>query len=154
MMAVWTAYVFIPIFDFLLPLDHYNLLQDRVQLFEKDKRFLIPLYTAWVADICIYFYSLWLISLGRVPTDVPMFLTYCFCIANAGALNLSIGHELVHRRELIHKILGNLVYSKMLYSHFIIQHIRSHHKKVSTPEDPSTARKGESIWYFVCRSVP
>jgi len=115
---------------------------------------LIPLYAAWFADFAIYFYGLWLCSLGRVPSDIPMFLVYCFSLANSGALNLSVGHELVHRRELIHKILGNLVYSKMLYSHFIIQHIRSHHKKVATPEDPSTARKGESIWYFLYRTIP
>ena len=27
--AVWLAYVFIPIFDYLLPLDHFNLPDDR-----------------------------------------------------------------------------------------------------------------------------
>ena len=77
-----------------------------------------------------------------------------FSVANLGAMNLTIGHELAHRKELVHKILGNLVYSKMLYSHFIIQHIKSHHKKVATYEDPSTARKGESILDFYIRTIP
>ncbi len=151
---MWLAYVFIPIFDFILPLDHYNLPENRMRLFEKDKRFLIPLYSAWFADFMMYFYALYLASIGRMPTEPGMFLVYVFCIGNSGALNLSVGHELVHRRELVHKILGNLVYSKMLYSHFIIQHIKSHHKKVATPEDPSTARKGESVWQFCARSIP
>lgn len=65
-----------------------------------------------------------------------------------------IGHELVHRKALIHKITGNLTYAKGIYSHFIIQHIKSHHKKVATPEDPSTARKGESLWDFYFRAIP
>ena len=42
----------------------------------------------------------------------------------------------------------------MLYSHFLIQHIVSHHKKVSTPEDPSTARMNESLYEFYWRAIP
>lgn len=42
----------------------------------------------------------------------------------------------------------------MMYSHFFIQHIRSHHKKVATPEDPSTARMNESVYYFYLRAIP
>ena len=43
--AVWLAYVLIPILDYLLPLEHYNLPDDRKQLFEKDNRLLFPLYS-------------------------------------------------------------------------------------------------------------
>jgi len=82
------------------------------------------------------------------------FFVFTFAIANCGSLTLTVGHELAHRKELIHKITGNLVYSKMFYSHFIIQHIKSHHKKVATYEDPSTSRKGESIWDFLWRTFP
>ena len=77
-----------------------------------------------------------------------------FILAHIGALNMVAGHELIHKRKLVHKIIGNLAYSKFLYSHFIIQHIKSHHKKVATPDDPSTARKGESIWAFYWRAIP
>jgi alkane 1-monooxygenase len=69
-------------------------------------------------------------------------------------LNAAVGHELVHRRQIIHKILGTLAYSKMMYSHFLIQHIKSHHKKVATPEDPSTSRVNESLLYFYWRAIP
>lgn len=152
--AVWTAYCFVPILDYILPLDHYNLPENRIRAFEKDKRFLIPLYVSWASDFMIYFWTLYLCSIGRIPTTPGMFLLYCFCIANSGALNLSIGHEMAHRRELVHKICGNLVYSKMFYSHFIIHHIRSHHKKVATLEDTNTARRGESVWAFFLRGIP
>jgi alkane 1-monooxygenase len=65
-----------------------------------------------------------------------------------------VGHELLHRREKVHKIFGTLAYSKMLYSHFFIQHIRSHHKKVATPLDPSTSRMNESLYWFYLRAIP
>ena len=57
-----------------------------------------------------------------------------------------IGHEFIHKRNIVEKVMGTLSYSKMLYSHFFIQHIRSHHKKVATPQDPTTARFGESLY--------
>ena len=76
--AVWLAYVLIPILDYLLPLDHYNLPDDRKQLFEKDNRFLIPLYSGWLADFIMYFYALYFASIGRIPTDPGMFLLYVF----------------------------------------------------------------------------
>ncbi|CDW72740.1 alkane 1-monooxygenase [Stylonychia lemnae] len=151
---IWVAYVIIPILDYVLPHDNYNLPENQIRTYEKDKRFLIPLYAAWIIDFYTYFYAMTLISKGMMPQGPAYFFLYSFCIANCGALNLSIGHELAHRKELIHKICGNLVYSKMFYSHFIIQHIKSHHKKVATPEDPSTSRKGESIWDFLYRTLP
>lgn len=42
----------------------------------------------------------------------------------------------------------------MLYSHFYIEHLRSHHKWVSTPLDPSTSRFNEGLYAFYLRSIP
>ena len=40
-----------------------------------------------------------------------------------------------------------------MYSHFLDEHIKGHHKTLCTLEDPTTARKNESIYEFVVRSV-
>jgi alkane 1-monooxygenase len=37
--------------------------------------------------------------------------------------------------------------------HFFIEHNKGHHKRVATPEDPSSARYGEWIFAFYFRSV-
>jgi alkane 1-monooxygenase len=37
--------------------------------------------------------------------------------------------------------------------HFYIEHNKGHHKNVSTKEDPSSARRGESVYRFYFRSV-
>jgi alkane 1-monooxygenase len=39
------------------------------------------------------------------------------------------------------------------YGHFYIEHNRGHHVRVATPEDPSSARFGETYWEFLPRSV-
>jgi alkane 1-monooxygenase len=37
--------------------------------------------------------------------------------------------------------------------HFFIEHNKGHHKKVATPQDPSSARYGESLYRFHFRSI-
>ena len=39
------------------------------------------------------------------------------------------------------------------YGHFYVEHNRGHHTNVSTPEDPASARLGESFWAFLPRTV-
>jgi alkane 1-monooxygenase len=39
------------------------------------------------------------------------------------------------------------------YSHFPIEHVYGHHKNVGTDADPATARRNETIYTFVPRSV-
>ena len=39
------------------------------------------------------------------------------------------------------------------YGHFFIEHNRGHHVRVATPEDPASARLGESFWEFLPRTV-
>ncbi|MCT7294467.1 alkane 1-monooxygenase, partial [Rhodococcus sp. PAE-6] len=40
-----------------------------------------------------------------------------------------------------------------VYGHFYIEHNRGHHVRVAPPEDPASARFGESCWRFLPRSV-
>jgi alkane 1-monooxygenase len=39
------------------------------------------------------------------------------------------------------------------YGHFFIEHNRGHHVRVATPEDPASARLGESFYGFLPRTV-
>ena len=143
-----------PWIDYLTPVDHYNLPENRVRIYEKDKRFLIPLYTMWLMDFGFFYWILFDVYQGKVATSNGSFLLLAICIAQFGAINATVGHELVHRKVFIHKFCGTLSYAKMIYGHFFIQHIRSHHKHVATPADPSTSRLGESLFYFFWRAIP
>jgi alkane 1-monooxygenase len=39
------------------------------------------------------------------------------------------------------------------YGHFYVEHNKGHHARVATPEDPASARLGESLWEFLPRSA-
>jgi alkane 1-monooxygenase len=63
-------------------------------------------------------------------------------------------HELIHRQQARFRWLGRLLLASVLYEHFYTEHIRGHHVRVGTPEDPATARFGEALMPFVLRTVP
>ena len=70
-----------------------------------------------------------------------------------GALGINVAHELGHRSTAHEKFLAKALLFCSLYMHFFIEHNRGHHKNVSTDEDPSSAKYGESLFTFWFRSI-
>jgi hypothetical protein len=59
---IWIPFVLLPIIDFLLPVDHSNVPEERVRLMESDRRFLIPLYTIWVLDLAVLYWNIYRVT--------------------------------------------------------------------------------------------
>jgi alkane 1-monooxygenase len=70
-----------------------------------------------------------------------------------GVFGINAGHELGHRVNVFEQFLAKVLLLTSLYMHFFIEHNKGHHKRVATPEDPSSARYGEWIFAFYFRSV-
>jgi len=73
---------------------------------------------------------------------------------NSGWGSLVVAHELIHRRSRALRLLGRALLCTVLYDHFYVEHLRGHHVRVATPDDPATARFGESYHAFFVRTVP
>ncbi len=74
-----------------------------------------------------------------------------FLTAAAGT---TVGHELVHRtRQPLHLIWGRWLLALTFDASFAIEHVHGHHAKVSTFEDPASARRGEQVYGFILRST-
>jgi alkane 1-monooxygenase len=73
---------------------------------------------------------------------------------NAGYSGIVISHEFIHRRSVIEYTMGRILLCGVLYEHFATEHVRGHHPRIGTLEDPATARFGETHWEFVKRTVP
>jgi alkane 1-monooxygenase len=71
-----------------------------------------------------------------------------------GGFCINLGHELGHQRGAVDRVLARLVLAPTGYGHFTIEHNRGHHRDVATPQDPASARMGESIWRFALREMP
>lgn len=71
----------------------------------------------------------------------------------SGIFGLLAAHELIHHRNRIQNALGMLMLTAVTYRHFRIAHLRGHHRWAVTARDPGTARRGESVYAFLLRSI-
>jgi alkane 1-monooxygenase len=84
-------------------------------------------------------------------------LGFVFIAAVTGltsGLAINTGHELGHKNSRLEKVLAKIVLAVPAYGHFTIDHNLGHHRNVSTPGDPASARMGESIYRFARREMP
>ncbi len=69
-----------------------------------------------------------------------------------GQVSNSNAHELIHRSSrFLHRI-GMWVYISLLFGHHTSAHVLVHHRHVATPDDPNSARLGESYYHFAYRA--
>ncbi|MGV9411943.1 alkane 1-monooxygenase [Nocardia sp. NPDC003693] len=68
-------------------------------------------------------------------------------------IGINAAHELGHRVERLERWLSKLALAQSAYGHFFVEHNKGHHARVATPEDPASARMGETLWGFLPRSV-
>ncbi len=74
---------------------------------------------------------------------------------SSGVSGIIVAHELGHRRpRSLAWWIGRFNLLSVLYLHFTTEHNHTHHRHVSTSADPASARRGESLWAFVVRTIP
>ena len=80
-------------------------------------------------------------------------LGLCLTIGTVGGIGIANAHELGHKKPKIERWLARAVLAQSAYGHFFVEHNRGHHTRVATPDDPASARLGESFWAFLPRTV-
>jgi alkane 1-monooxygenase len=143
--------LFGPVLDSVLGEDSSNPPESVLAWLEKQK------YYRW----CVYLYvplqyaglimASWVWSRG----DVSMLgkIGLALTIANVGGVGINTAHELGHKKESVERWLSKITLAQTAYGHFYIEHNRGHHVRVATPEDPASARLGESFYRFWPRTV-
>ena len=115
---------------------------------KKDSRFLIPLYLTVIIDCLLYGYILYGVSIGRLGANNLDFVIYLFGAATLGAVDVSVGHELIHRTG-FSKVFWRIPWFKMLNTHLYIYHVQLHHKHTEYPlKDPSIPYQYKSVYSY------
>ncbi|MDP2313582.1 MAG: alkane 1-monooxygenase [Pseudomonadota bacterium] len=110
-----------------------------------------------------------LLLYGLVPMQVGLVLGLAFraealagwelagSIVSVGiccaAVGINVAHELGHRADRANQRVAKGMLLTSLYLHFYIEHNRGHHARVATPDDPASARRGESLYPFWARTL-
>ncbi|HEV3045874.1 MAG TPA: alkane 1-monooxygenase, partial [Solirubrobacteraceae bacterium] len=145
------VFVIFPPLDYLRGTDAENPPEGLTKWLEQDR------YYRW----CTYLYlplqygglvfACWLWAHGHLSTVEKVGLALTVAMVSGIAINTA--HELGHKRDSLERWLSRIALAQSGYGHFYIEHNRGHHVRVATPEDPASARLGESFYAFLPRTV-
>lgn len=140
-----------PLLDLAVGMDARNPPDSVIKWLEQDRYYrwctylYIPIQYAGLVFAC------WLWSRGDLGVLDSVGLAVTVAMVSGIAINTA--HELGHKRASSERWLSKVALAQSGYGHFFIEHNRGHHVRVATPEDPASARLGESFYTFLPRTV-
>lgn len=153
MPLIW-AWVLIPLTELLIRPMPANLSAAEEELVKNDK-----IYDVFLYLVVILQYSL-LVKFCIAMKEDAAIMTWQDVAGRiwvmgllCGTFGINVGHELGHRVNKFEQTLAKALLLTSLYMHFFTEHNKGHHKRVATPEDPSSARYGEPVYLFYFRTI-
>lgn len=150
--AFFVFWVVVPALDFLAGRSARADAAEEMQRLERNPFFRLILH-AWVPlQLGLIGWGAWLVGTAGVSGFDAVLFTLSVGLATGGA-GITIAHELGHKRPVLDRLLSRALLITVSYGHFTVEHNRGHHVRVATPEDPASARYGESYWAFLPRTL-
>jgi alkane 1-monooxygenase len=145
-------YILVPLIDAIMGEDTHNPPEEIVQQLASGSHYSWMVRSA-VPIVWLSFFALFAL-IGT--QDLPIWSVAALILGGASISGncLTVGHELGHKQNKLDRRLAMWVNAVVGYGHFRVEHNRGHHIWVSTPEDPASARMGESVYRFAMRELP
>lgn len=141
----------LPLVDKFAGVDRSNPPDEALAALDKDKYYrwcvylFLPLQYAGLVAACY----LW----AHGPLGTPERIGLAVTVGVVGGVGINAAHELGHKRENVERWLSKVTLAQTLYGHFYVEHNHGNHLRVATPEDPASAKFGESFWKFLPRTM-
>lgn len=152
-LAVVLVFGLVPILDILLGQNTRNPTEQEEEVLSERRAFRIITWACMPVQVILVVWGAYVVT--HRPLS-PLGLTgFVLSVGiSSGALGINVSHELIHRiNNRFEPLLGRIMLATVCYLHWAIEHVRGHHRTVATPEDPATARRGESFYAFWPRTV-
>jgi alkane 1-monooxygenase len=145
------VFVIFPLLDLAIGMDARNPPEEVIKWLEQDRYYRWCTYAYLPVQYGGLIFACWLWSHGNLTVLDSIGLALTTAMVSGIAINTA--HELGHKRASLERWLSRVALAQSGYGHFFIEHNRGHHVKVATPEDPASARLGESFYRFLPRTV-
>ena len=153
-------YIVLPALDLRFGPDGQNAPDEVMERLENDKyyRYCTYIYIPFqYASVILGAYLFTASDLSWLGFDGglgwPAKIGLALSVGMLGGVGINTAHEMGHKKDELERWLAKITLAQTLYGHFYIEHNRGHHVRVATPEDPASARFGETFWEFLPRSV-
>ncbi len=150
--AIFVLYIFVPLLENNLPKNSYNFNKVEKKLAKKD------IYYDWVlyllVPLHIYTAYVFLISVSKPGLFTIDIIAHVLTMGTILGVNgINGGHELGHKTgEPFKLFLAHVLLTSSMQNHFMTYHNSGHHRDVATPNDLTTAKKGDIFYIFAIKS--
>lgn len=150
--SIYLAFVILPILDQAFPpgTDEHLASEEKTRAGRPFFDYLLYLNLPLLAGAIVYL--LYLVD-TRYLGSWELAGMICNVGLLCGTIGINVAHELGHRSDAFNQRMAQALLWLSGYLHFFIEHNRGHHRHVSTPLDPATSRKGQTIYAFWVRSI-
>jgi len=146
------GYILVPLLDLIVGENSYNPTEDQEKKLTENVGFRIIslLYTPTYIGTVIY--GAYVISTRPELTTLDL-IGLAVSTGISGGFGIGCVHELIHRPHLAELSMGILATVFANYSHFWIEHLWGHHKRVATDLDPASSNLGDTIYGFLPKCI-
>jgi len=150
------AYLVIPLLDWIIGADDNNPPEEIVPQLEEDRYYRVLTWLTVPLHFIVLIVVAWFVATQAATQNLSAGTVVLLSITAGlfSGLGINTAHELGHKKTRLEQALAKLALAVPAYGHFCIEHNRGHHRHVATPEDPASARMGESIYRFMLREIP
>ncbi|MFP4473920.1 MAG: alkane 1-monooxygenase [Desulfatibacillaceae bacterium] len=147
------VFVLIPLLDLVVGKSERNPTEEEERKLTDRRAYRIITWICAPVQVGLVAWGAWVVGTGSLaPLE---FVGFTISVGvSSGILGINVSHELAHRvKSRLEVTLSRVMLSTVLYMHWALEHVAGHHANVATPNDPATARFGETFWAFLPRTV-
>ncbi|GAB3676541.1 alkane 1-monooxygenase [Salinisphaera aquimarina] len=145
------VYAVVPLLDYFIGKDSSNPPERVMEILEHDPFYRYSTYIYVAVQMGLFIGACAIV--GTQDLTIAQWLGFVTTIGMLSGISINTAHELGHKRTWLEGWLAKIALAPVAYGHFYVEHNRGHHARVATPEDPASARMGESFWAFLPRTV-
>jgi alkane 1-monooxygenase len=141
----------VPVLDLVVGRDGENPPDEVLRRLEEDRYYRWVTFAFLPVQYAAFAWSCWAI----VTMDLSVLdrIGLAVTLGCVGGVAINTAHELGHKRQQHERWFARIALAPTFYGHFFVEHNRGHHVRVATPEDPASARLGETIYEFWPRTI-
>ncbi len=152
LLPVGVYFCLVPLLDLLVGEDPHNPPEEVVEALAGDAYYRLLLFLSIPVFYASFLAAAW--AVGTLSLPFWAIAALVFGTGASSGAGLTVGHELGHKQNVTDQWGAKIINALTGYGHFCIEHNRGHHVMVATPEDPASARMGESVYRFAMRELP
>lgn len=151
-LPVGVLYLGLPLADALTQLDRVHRAPEEADRLSRQAAYRLITWVWVPVQAALVAWMVWFV--GQRPLTTLELAGLAVSLGSVtGGVGITYAHELVHRSGRFELALGDILLALVSFPQFAVEHIHSHHRHVGTPLDPTSARRGETLYRFLVRSV-